>query len=206
MPKPPRASLPKGWQASEMDLARALMLLNLPRAVGPHPEDGALIEAGIGRFGPYIKHNTTYANLREVDEVFTIGMNRAVEVLAQKAAGRGGRGGTRAATEPLRTLGDHPSGGAIAVMPGRYGAYVKWDKVNATIPKELTPDSITLDEAVALIDAKAPRGKSKAPAKAKAAKAAKPKAAAKPKTAAKAAKPKAAPRKKPAATDPEVID
>lgn len=203
VPKPPRASLPKGWQASEIDLARALMLLNLPREIGPHPEDGALIEAGIGRFGPYIKHNTTYANLREVDEVFTIGMNRAVEVLAQKAAGRGGRGGTRAATEPLRTLGDHPSGGPIAVMPGRYGPYVKWEKVNATIPKELTPEAITLDEAIALIDAKAPKGKAKAPAKAKAAK---PKAAAKPKTAAaKAAKPKTT-RKKPASGDPEVID
>jgi DNA topoisomerase-1 len=203
-PKPPRASLPKGWQAAEMDLARALMLLNLPREIGRHPDDGAKIEAGIGRFGPYIKHNATYANLKEVDEVFTIGMNRAVEVLAQKAAGRSGRGGTRAATEPLRTLGDHPNGGAIAVMPGRYGPYVKWDKVNATIPKEMTPEAITLDQAIALIDAKAPKGKAKA-VKPKAA--AKPKTAAKPKAAAaKTAKPKAAPRKKPAASDPEVID
>jgi len=203
IPKPPRASLPKGWPVAEMDLARALMLLNLPREIGPHPEDGVKIEAGIGRFGPYVKHNSTYANLKEVDEVFTIGMNRAVEVLAQKAAGRGGRG-TRAATEPLRALGDHPSGGAIAVMPGRYGPYVKWEKVNATLPKDATPEAITLEEAIALIDAKAPKGKARPKT------AAKPKAA-KPKPKAKAAKPKAAkpratPRKTPDPSDPEVID
>src|SRR5690606_14981775 len=89
-PKPPRASLPKGWTAEEMTLEKALMLLNLPRPVGPHPEDGALIEAGIGRYGPYLKHGSTYANLPEVADVFSIGMNRAVEILAQKAAGRGG--------------------------------------------------------------------------------------------------------------------
>ena len=84
-PKPPRASLPKGWAPAEMDLERALMLLNLPREVGPHPEDGEMIEAGIGRYGPFVKHGRTYANLKEVDDVFTIGMNRAVEELAKKA-------------------------------------------------------------------------------------------------------------------------
>ncbi len=83
-PKPPRSSLPKGWAPDAMDLEKAVSLLNLPRPVGPHPDDGALVEAGIGRFGPYVKHNSTYANLPEVDEVFTIGMNRAVEVLAPK--------------------------------------------------------------------------------------------------------------------------
>jgi DNA topoisomerase-1 len=205
IPKPPRASLPKGWPVAEMDLARALMLLNLPREIGPHPEDGVKIEAGIGRFGPYVKHNSTYANLKEVDEVFTIGMNRAVEVLAQKAAGRGGRG-TRAATEPLRALGDHPSGGAIAVMPGRYGPYVKWEKVNATLPKDATPEAITLEEAIALIDAKAPKGKARPKTAAKP-KAAKPKPKAKAKAAKpKAAKPRATPRKTPDPSDPEVID
>ncbi len=76
-PKPPRASLPKGWSPESMDLERGLQLLNLPRPIGPHPEDGVLVEAGIGRFGPYIKHGTTYANVTDVDEVFTIGMNRA---------------------------------------------------------------------------------------------------------------------------------
>ncbi|MCC5957453.1 MAG: type I DNA topoisomerase [Natronohydrobacter sp.] len=149
-PKPPRASLPKGWSVDSIDLDRALMLLALPRPVGPHPEDGEMIEAGIGRYGPYVKHGRTYANLPEVDEVFTIGMNRAVEVLAAKPTR-----GRAAATEPLRMLGDHPSGGAISVMKGRYGPYVKWDKVNATLTKDLTAEDITLDQAVELVNAKA---------------------------------------------------
>ncbi len=175
-PKPPRASLPKGWSPESIDLARALQLLNLPRPIGAHPEDGVPVEAGIGRFGPYVKHGGTYANLPEVEEVFTIGMNRAVEVLAQKAS----RGAGRAApAQPLRELGQHPEGGAVQVMPGRYGPYVKWEKVNATLPKGVEPEAVTLDEALALIAEKA--GKSKKPAR---------KAAAKP--AEKPAKPKAA--------------
>ena len=176
-PKPPRASLPKGWSPESIDLERALLLLNLPRPIGPHPEDGVLVEAGIGRFGPYIKHNSTYANLPEVDEVFTIGMNRAVEVLAQKASRGAGRG---AAAQPLRELGAHPDGGAVQVMPGKYGPYVKWEKVNATLPKELTPEAVTLDEALALIAEKASKG-GKKPAR-------------------KAAKPKAEPAEKPVKT------
>jgi DNA topoisomerase-1 len=155
VPKPPRASLPKGWTAEEMTLEKALLLLNLPRPVGNHPEDGALIEAGIGRYGPYVKHGAVYANLPEVAEVFSIGMNRAMEVLAQKLASRGGRGG-RTAVAPLRDLGAHPAkGGELQVMEGRYGPYVKWEKVNATLPKGLTPEAITLEEAVELVDAKA---------------------------------------------------
>jgi DNA topoisomerase I len=165
-PKPPRASLPKGWEVDSMDLERALMLLSLPRPVGPHPEDGEMIEAGIGRYGPYVKHGRVYANLPEVDEVFTIGMNRAVEVLAAKP----GRG-RAAAAEPLRALGDHPQGGALSVMKGRYGPYVKWEKVNATLPKELSAEEITLEQAIDLVNAKAgakPGGKSKAAAAKKA--------------------------------------
>ncbi len=97
-PKPPRASLPKGWAPDTLTLERAMELLSLPRIVGMHPEDGVVVEAAIGRFGPYVKHGSVYANLPDVEEVFTIGMNRAVEVLAQKAAGRrGGGGGGRAA-------------------------------------------------------------------------------------------------------------
>jgi len=184
-PKPPRASLPKGWTPESLTLERALMLLNLPRRIGPHPADGQMVEAAIGRFGPYVKHGATYANLADVDEVFTIGMNRAVEVIAQKAArGRG----TAAAAQPLRDLGTHPDGGVVQVMPGRYGPYVKWAKINATLPKDLSPDTVTLDEALALIAEKAGKGgKVKAPRK----------AAAKP--AAKAAGAKTAAAKKPAA-------
>ncbi len=164
--KPPRASLPKGWEIDSLDLERALMLLSLPRDVGPHPDDGAMIQAGIGRYGPYVLHNGKYANLPEVDEVFTIGMNRAVEVLAQKAA-RGGRG---AAAKALRTLGEHPEGGPVEVFEGRYGPYVKWAKVNATLPKESDPQTVTLDEALPLIAAKAAKGGKKAAPKKAAAK------------------------------------
>ena len=200
-PKPPRASLPKGWAAADMDLEKALRLLSLPRLVGPHPEDGQPVEAGIGRFGPYVKHGPVYANLPDPAEVFEIGMNRALDVLAQKAAGRGaGRG--RAAAEPMRALGDHPDGGEIAVMPGRFGPYVRWGKVNATIPKTAAPETITLDEAVELVNDRAgtsKKGRAKPVAKPKAAAKAPAKAAAKPKTTAKA-KPKTAARKAPAGT------
>ncbi|CAN5782854.1 type I DNA topoisomerase [soil metagenome] len=155
--KPKRASLPKGMDADAVDLPRALQLLSLPRPVGPHPEDGAIIEAGIGRFGPYVKHGKTYASIRDAEEVFTIGMNRAVELLAQKAA----RGGGRNAAKPLRELGAHPDGGTVAVFPGRYGPYVKWEKVNATLPEHLAPEAVSLDQALALIAEKAPAKKPK---------------------------------------------
>ena len=189
-PKPPRASLPKGWSAEELTLERALQLLNLPRQIGPHPEDGAMIEAAIGRFGPYVKHNSTYANLPDVEEVFSIGMNRAVEVLAQKLAGRPGRA---PAAGPLKEMGEHPEGGAIQVMPGRYGPYVKWGKVNATIPKTVDPLALTMEEALALIVEKAGKtpAKKTTTRKAAAPKAAAPKAEAAPKAAKAAAKPKA---------------
>ncbi|SPH24982.1 DNA topoisomerase 1 [Defluviimonas aquaemixtae] len=149
-PKPPRASLPKGWSPAELELDRALMLLSLPREVGSHPDDGEPVEAGIGRYGPYVKHGRVYANLPDVDEVFTVGMNRAVEVLAEKATRTG-----RAAPTPLRELGEHPDGGPVQVMSGRYGPYVKWAKVNATLPKEMSPEAVTFDEALTLIAEKA---------------------------------------------------
>ena len=157
-PKPPRASLPKGWAPAEMDLERALMLLNLPREVGPHPEDGEMIEAGIGRYGPFVKHGRTYANLKEVDDVFTIGMNRAVEELVKKTS----RGSARTAATPLKELGEHPTeGGPVNVMDGRYGAYVKFGKVNATLPKDVKPEDVTMDMAVQLISEKAAKGGTK---------------------------------------------
>jgi DNA topoisomerase-1 len=192
-PKPPRASLPKGWAPESITLERAVTLLNLPRSIGPHPSDGVMVEAGIGRFGPYIKHGTTYANITDVEEVFTIGMNRAVEVLAQKfTRGRG----ASAPAGPLRELGEHPDGGTVSVMPGRYGPYIKWAKVNATLPKELTPEDVTLEEALALVAEKAGKG-----GKAKKAPARKPAAAKKP-AAKVATKPKAAAKKAPAKKAP----
>ena len=192
VPKPPRASLPKGWAPEGITLERAVMLLDLPRPIGPHPADGALVEAGIGRFGPYVKHNSTYANLPDAEEVFTLGMNRAVEVLAQKAARGAGRGATAAA---LKDLGEHPEGGAVQVMPGRYGPYVKWGKVNATLPKGTEPEAMTLQEALPLLAAKAGKGGKKA-----APKKAAPKPAAKKPAKASASKTSAA--KKPAAKKP----
>ncbi|WEF23714.1 type I DNA topoisomerase [Paracoccus sp. S3-43] len=184
-PKPARASIPKGWDPATLDLDRAVQLLSLPRPVGPHPEDGELIEAGIGRFGPYVKHGTKYANLPDVEEVFTLGMNRAVEVLAAKQTR-----GRAAAAAPLRDLGEHPDGGAIQVMNGRYGPYVKWDKVNATLPRDVAPEDLTVGQALELIAAKA----AKSPAKKKAA----PRAKAATKPAAKKATAKKAAPKKPA--------
>jgi DNA topoisomerase I len=193
--KPPRASLPKGWAADEMDLEKALRLLSLPREVGTHPEDGAPIAANFGRFGPYLMHQKpdeakpVYANLKDPNDVFEIGMNRAVELIDHKRANPGRGRGT--AAKPLRELGEHPEkGGALNVMEGRYGPYVKWEKVNATLPKEIDPAQVTLEQAVALVDEKAGKGKAKAKPKAKAA--AKPKAKA-------AAKPKAKAKPKPAA-------
>ncbi|MHA6266804.1 type I DNA topoisomerase [Aliiroseovarius sp. CAU 1755] len=187
--KPPRASLPKGWDKDAMDLEKALVLLSLPREIGEHPE-GGMISANFGRFGPYVMHKLpddakpTYANLKDPDDVFEIGMNRAVEMLAEKRANPGGRG--RAAAKPLKELGEHPeNGGPVNVMDGRYGPYVKWEKVNATIPKDVEAADVTMEMAVALITEKA--GKKK-PARKKAA----------PKKKAAAKKPAA--KKKPAAS------
>ena len=124
-----------------------------------------VIEAGIGRYGPFVKHGSKYANLPEVDEVFTIGMNRAVEVLAAKPTR-----GKPAPAKPLKELGEHPeAGGPVAVMNGRYGPYVKWEKINATLPKGTEPDAVTMEIAVELIAAKAAKGGKKAPARKKAA-------------------------------------
>ncbi|MEO0668873.1 MAG: type I DNA topoisomerase [Pseudomonadota bacterium] len=162
--KPPRQSIPKDWAPEELELDRAVMLLSLPREIGPHPEDGVMVWANIGRYGPYLKHaestsdrGGTNANLEGIDEVWTVGMNRAVQLLAEKLASRGGRG---AAAKPLHELGDHPEeGGPVAVMKGKYGPYVKWGKVNATIPKGTEPENVTMDMAVQLIAEKAPKKK-----------------------------------------------
>ena len=155
--KPQRASLPKGWSASDIELEKALKLLSLPREVGPHPEDGQIIEAGIGRYGPFVRHGRTYANLKDPDDVFNIGMNRAVEELAKKATAGSGRG---TASKAIKELGEHPEGGgSINVMDGKYGPYVKYAKINATIPKGKDPEEITLEEAVNLINEKSAKGK-----------------------------------------------
>lgn len=169
-PKPPRASIPKTTELEQVDLAFAIKLLSLPRKVGNHP-DGGDVTAAIGRFGPYVMWQMPpeegkktarkiYANMKDPEEVFIVGMNRAIELIAEKITQGGGRG---QAAEPLKELGEHPTeGGAINVMDGRYGPYVKWEKINATLPKELDPKAVTLEEAVVLVDAKAAtKGKKK---------------------------------------------
>ena len=193
--KPPRQSIPKDWPPADVDLEQALRLLSLPRQIGPHPEDGIMVWSNIGRYGPYLKHaestsdrGGTNANLESIEEVFTVGMNRAVQLLAEKVASRGGRG---VAAKPIRELGEHPDlGGVMNIMSGKYGPYVKWEKVNATIPKEVEPDALTIAQAVDLIEEKL----AKSPAKRRAATKKKTPAKKKP-----AAKKKAAPKKKAAA-------
>ncbi|UYO42885.1 type I DNA topoisomerase [Rhodopseudomonas palustris] len=197
--KPKRAGIPKGTSPSDVDLEMALKLLALPREVGKHPETGQPIKAGIGRFGPYVQHEKTYASLEAGDDVHTIGLNRAVTLIAEKVAKGPSKG--RFGSDPGKALGDHPSLGAVTVKKGRYGAYVTAGGVNATIPNDKTEDTITLPEAVALLDERAAKGggkakkapAKKAPAKKAAAKKADGDGKAKPvkKAAAKKTKPKA---------------
>ncbi len=159
-PKPKRVSLPRGLPPADVDLPRALALLSLPREVGRHPETGEMITAGIGRFGPYLKHGAAYKSLGQDDDVLTIGLNRAVSLLAEAKAG-----GRRGAA-PGKALGEHPEDGApVTLHEGRYGPYVKHGRVNATIPKSIPPDQVTLDQAVALLAERQARGGGRATAR-----------------------------------------
>ena len=163
--KPKRAGLPRGLAIDDVDLDRALQFLSLPRLVGPHPETGKPVTAGIGRYGPFVLHDGVYANLENFEDIFTIGGNHAVALLAEKAS-KSGR--TRAAA--LKELGEHPDGGgAVQIMDGRYGPYVKYGRINATLPRDAEPDDVTMEMAVTLIAEKAAKGgkKKKAPAKKK---------------------------------------
>jgi DNA topoisomerase I len=154
--KPKRASLLRGMNPADLDLETALKLLSLPREVGRHPEDGQPIVASNGRYGPYIQHGKTYANLEAGDDVFNVGLNRAVTLIAEKVA-KGPRG-NRFGGDPGRALGDHPDkGGPVVVKKGRYGPYVTHDGINATLPSDKTPETITLEEALGLIAARAER-------------------------------------------------
>lgn len=155
--KPKRVSVPKGMDPSQVDLATALALLELPRTLGTHPETGEPVKAGIGRYGPYVLHDGTFASLRKEDDILTIDLDRALELLAEKAA-RKGRGGRR---EPkvLKELGTHPeSGEAINVLDGRYGPYVRHGGLNASLPKDMSPDDATLEIALQLLEERAARG------------------------------------------------
>ena len=202
--KPKRSSLPKSWPPAGVDLEKALRLLTLPREVGAHPEDGGMILAGLGRYGPYVQHDKTYASLETIDEVFEIGLNRAVTLLAEKRAGAGSRPG-RGQAAALAELGAHPADGApVRILAGRFGPYIKHGDTNANVPRGTDPQNVTLEQAVALLAEREAKGGGKKPAKKavakKPAKAAAEKAEAAPKKAA-AKKPaaKKAAAKKPAA-------
>ncbi|CAO3422813.1 type I DNA topoisomerase [Azospirillum doebereinerae] len=162
-PKPKRVSLPKGMAAADVDLDTALKLLALPRAIGNHPETNEEISAGIGRFGPYLKHGSVYKSLTPDDDILSIGINRAVDLLA---------GAAKKASAPAKALGDHPkTGKPITMGSGRFGPYVKHGSVYASIPKATEPDSVTLEQALELIEAKIAKDagkKGKAPKEAEA--------------------------------------
>jgi len=152
--KPKRAGLLRGMQPGDVDLDTALKLLSLPRQIGSHPEDGAPIIANNGRYGPYVQHGKTYANLETGDDIFHIGLNRAVTLIAEKIANPKSR--RRFGGDPGRALGDHPDkGGPVVVKAGRYGPYVSHDGINATLPRDKAPETITLDEALPLLAARA---------------------------------------------------
>ena len=187
-----RASIPKDLPDGELTLDWAVKLLSLPRTIGDHPETGKPITASLGRYGPYLAHEGKYARLGSTAEIFETGMNAAVAKLADAA----NRGGARKAAEPLKVLGAHPRTEVeIKLMEGRYGPYVTDGTTNATLPKSVTPDALTLEEAAQLIDARAAAG----PAKKKGKKAPAKKKAATAKAPAKKAATKKAPAKKAAA-------
>ena len=171
--KPKRSGLPQGTDKSDVDLEMALKLLALPREVGLHPEDGKKISANFGRFGPYVAHDGIYASLPSPEDVFEIGLNHAVTLLAEKKL----RGPGRRGAQTLKDLGAAPDGRAIKVLKGKFGPYVSDGETNATLHEGTEPDAVTMEQALALIAERAAKGgkKKKKPAKApKAAKAAKP--------------------------------
>jgi len=176
--KPTRSSIPKGVDPKSVGAELAAKLLSLPREIGKHPEDGEPIVANLGRYGPYVQHIKTYANLANFEELFEVGLNRAVTLIAEKKANPG-RG--RTAAKVLKDLGTHPDNGdPMQVLEGRYGPYVKNGKINATIPKDVAPDAVTVEQAIEWIAAKAAKGPKKK-------------------------KKKAAPKKKPAAKKPPPV-
>lgn len=161
--KPKRSSLPKGTSPASVDLEKALKLLALPREVAKHPETGEPILASIGRYGPYVQHGKTYANLGAGDDVLEIGGNRAIDLIVAKESGGGFR---RGGADPGRSIGNDPeSGKAITVKAGRFGPYVTDGTTNATLPKSLAQEAVTLEEALALLRARREAGGGKKPSR-----------------------------------------
>lgn len=185
--KPKRMAVPKNVSPNDIDLEKALILLALPRDIGKHPESGEMIAVGLGRFGPFLKHGAKYVTLPPTEDIFTIGINRAVVVIAEA---KDKPSNNRVAATPAKVLGNHPTDGKpIKSGKGRFGPYVQWGKTYASIPKSVDPDTVDLNQAVELLDAKIAKGAAKKaaaggdadvaekPAKPKAKRAAKKKAA-----------------------------
>ena len=163
--KPARSSLPKTLPPEEVTLEKALALLALPRGLGPHPESGKEVKAGLGRFGPYVVHDGVYASLAKDDDILAVELPRAIELLAAKAnrgprgrgAGANGEvGGAATNTRPvLKDLGAHPTDGSpVVILDGRYGPYISHGKTNASLPRGVEPGTMTMDQALALLTAK----------------------------------------------------
>jgi DNA topoisomerase-1 len=150
--KPKRVAVPRGTKPADIDLQTALGLLSLPRTIGAHPETGEPITAGIGRFGPYIRHGSAYVSLAADDDVLTIGLNRAVTLLAEA------KGGQRRGPQLLREIGPHPEGGTIGLYRGRYGPYISHEGVHASLPKGADPAVFGLEAAVELLATQRAKG------------------------------------------------
>lgn len=153
--KPKRVALPAGIEMDKVTEEQAVFLLSLPRTIGVHPDDDQEVKVGLGRFGPFILYNKEFRSIPKTDSIFTIEIDRALEILAQPKRGRGG-------AKALKSLGKHPEDEAeVAVFDGRYGPYVKWNKVNASLPEDKKPEDVTLEEALEWLAAKAPKKKAK---------------------------------------------
>ena len=176
--KPRRASLTPAMKEADLTLENALNLLALPRDIGTHPESGEVIIAGLGRFGPYLKHGAKYVSLPKGEDLLTIGMNRAVDILAA-AKEKSANGGGRFTRTPIRVMGAHPADqGEIGLFAGQYGPYLQWNAIRVTVPKSVEIDQLTLEQSIALLATKQPSAakttksakttKAKTPRKAKA--------------------------------------
>jgi DNA topoisomerase-1 len=152
--KPKRVSVPKPMVPAELSLEKAVGLLALPREVARHPESKEPILAGIGRFGPYVQHGKTYANLGKDDDILEIGANRAIDLVVAKESGLTGRRFGNAESAPARNLGEHPQGGPVSIKAGRFGPYVNHGKINATLPRDVDPTNVTLEQALEFLAAK----------------------------------------------------
>ena len=150
-PKPKRTSIPKNFEPSRITIEIAKKLLDLPKVLGEHPDDKKPIHSAIGPYGPYLKHNNIYANIKDLEEFLSIGMNRAVELLSENSKKNSNN---KRAASLIKTIGDHPEGGEVQLMNGRFGPYIKYKKNNISVKNKDKLDEIDLKTALELLDSK----------------------------------------------------